>query len=251
MQSEILNAAIIIIGNEILSGKTQDQNIQFLALELGELGIRLREIRVIPDLEDEIITTVNTLREKYTYVFTTGGIGPTHDDITAEAIAKAFNDQYILHNEAKEIIEKYLADHNREAAEGHMRMAHMPKTAVPLLNRETGAPGFKVDNVFVMAGVPYIMQAMFQEAKNFLKAGKPIISRSIDVYVSENIIAVGFSALQDKYPQIEMGSYPFRRRDRWGTSLALRGDDPELIEQALSELYQFLASVTQDDNVTK
>ena len=102
-----------------------------------------------------------------------------------------------------------------------------------------------------MAGVPYIMQAMFKEAKKFLKTGKPIISRSIDVYVSESLIAAGFSALQDKYPQIEMGSYPFRRRDRWGTTLALRGDDPELIEQALSELYQFLASVTQSDNVTK
>ena len=248
MQSEILSAAIIIIGNEILSGKTQDQNIQFIALELGELGIRLR---VIPDLEDEIINTVNSLREKYTYVFTTGGIGPTHDDITAEAIAKAFNDEYVLHNEAKDIIEKYLADNNRRVSEGYMRMAHMPKNALPLLNRETGAPGFKVDNVFVMAGVPYIMQAMFKEAKKFLKTGKPIISRSIDVYVSESLIAAGFSALQDKYPQIEMGSYPFRRRDRWGTTLALRGDDPELIEQALSELYQFLASVTQSDNVTK
>jgi molybdenum cofactor synthesis domain-containing protein len=254
MQSEILSAAIIIIGNEILSGKTQDQNIQFIALELSDLGIKLKEIRVIPDLEDDIIASINLLRVKYTYVFTTGGIGPTHDDITAKTIAKAFNDEFILHDQAKEIIEQHLAKINRAAISGHngyMRMAHMPKNAVPLLNRETGAPGFKLANVFVMAGVPYIMRAMFEEAKKFLKKANPIISKAVDVYLSEDAIAAEFSELQDKYPQIEMGSYPFKQENIWGTSLVLRGDNLELIEKALAELHQFLALISQDYYVAK
>ena len=243
MQSEILTAAIIIIGNEILSGKTQDVNIQFIAKELSNLGIRLKEVRVVADVEEDIIEAVNGLRAKYSYIFTTGGIGPTHDDITAKTIAKAFEDEYILHPQAKEIIEKHVISANRDINEGHIRMAHMPKKSVPLLNRETGAPGFKLENVFVMAGVPYIMQAMFLEAKKYLKQAKPIISKSIDIYISESAIAIPFSNLQDKYPNIEMGSYPFKEGERWGTSLVLRGNDPELIDKVMNELLEILEIV--------
>lgn len=251
MQSEMLTAAIIIIGNEILSGKTQDQNIQFIALELGNLGIKLKEVRVIPDIEEEIITIVNALRKKHTYIFTTGGIGPTHDDITAESISKAFNDKYILHPEAKNIIDNHLSSRGRESNQGHLRMAHMPKSATPLLNRETGAPGFKVENVFVMAGVPYIMRAMFEEAKKFLNRSNPIISKSIETFLNESNIASDFSRLQDKYPEIEMGSYPSLKDGRWSTSLVLRGNDSKMLEQALGELEQLLFSITQEQNVTK
>ncbi len=243
MESEIITAGIVIIGNEILSGKTQDLNIQFLANELGKLGIRLKEVRVIPDIENDIIETVNLLRKKYTYLFTTGGIGPTHDDITSKTIAKAFNDEFILHPEAKKLIEQYMVEHNREMRPDHLRMACIPKSATLLLNHETGAPGFKIENVFVMAGVPYIMQSIFMEAKKFLKQSKPIISRSIEICIAEGVIAEEFSRLQNKYPEIEMGSYPFKTDDRWMTNLVLRGDNQEMINVAMLELEAIVAKL--------
>jgi molybdenum cofactor synthesis domain-containing protein len=243
MNSKNITASIIIIGNEILSGKTQDLNIQFIAQELGTLGIKLKEVRVIPDTEEDIITTVNILRAKYSYVFTTGGIGPTHDDITSESVAKAFNDEYILNPNAKTEIEKYLVKSKRDLRPDHLRMAYMPKSATILLNYETGAPGFKIENVFVMAGVPYIMKSIFIEAKKFLKQGKPIISKSVEAYISEGSIATEFGNLQNKYPSIEMGSYPFKKDERWGTTLVLRGDNTELIDQVMIELLDIIAAV--------
>lgn len=242
---ENLNAAIIIIGNEILSGKTQDLNIQFIAGELGKIGIRLKEVRVVPDIEDDIIEAVNALRVKYTYVFTTGGIGPTHDDITANSIAKAFNKKYILNLEAKAIIEQYLIATHKEVRLDHIRMAYMPESAVLLLNHETGAPGFKIENVFVMAGVPYIMQSIFMEAKKFLKIGKAIISKSIDIDISEGVIAEQFSDLQNEYPHVEMGSYPFKHDGRWGTSLVLRSDNEALIDKAMVQLKKIIENVSK------
>jgi molybdenum cofactor synthesis domain-containing protein len=240
MPSYAPSAAIIIIGNEILSGKTQDLNIQFIALELGKIGVRLKEVRVVPDIEDDIIAAVNTLRVKYTYVFTTGGIGPTHDDITSETIAKAFNKKYVLNLQAKSKIEEYLLARESEIRPDHIRMAYMPESAELLLNYETGAPGFKIENVFVMAGVPYIMQPIFMEAKQFLSIGCPIISKSIEVYISEGSIAKEFSDLQNKYPNIEMGSYPFKEQGQWGTSLVLRGDKEELIDEAMIDLKKII-----------
>jgi molybdenum cofactor synthesis domain-containing protein len=245
MQSEIITSAIIIIGNEILSGKTQDLNTQFLATELSALGIRLKEVRVIPDVEEDIIKTVNSLRKKHTYVFTTGGIGPTHDDITSKTIAKAFNDEFLLNEDAKKIIEQHLNEKHMEIREDHIRMAYIPKSATLLLNQTTGAPGFKIDNVFVMAGVPYIMQSIFVEAKKFLKTGKPIISKSIDAYVAEGSIAADFNNLQNKYPQIEMGSYPSKIENKWKTSLVLRGDNIELIDKAMIELKEIVKNVSK------
>ena len=246
MQSENLDAIIIIIGNEILSGKTQDLNVQFLALELAGMGIRLKEVRIIPDLEDDIITNVNLLRKKYNYVFTTGGIGPTHDDITSKTIAKAFGVKYSLNLSAKKLIEEHLTKCKREVGPDHIRMAYIPESAELLLNEETGAPGFKIDNVFVMAGVPYIMQSIFKEAKKHLKKGKPIISESIEIFISEGSIAKDFGLLQNKYPSIEMGSYPFIKEGQWSTSLVLRGDDPELIKKAMQELLKIVEKITHN-----
>ena len=245
MKSDKLTAAIIIIGNEILSGKTQDLNVQFIATELSDLGIVLKEVRVVLDIEVDIIAAVNSLRTKYSYIFTTGGIGPTHDDITAKTIAKAFGEEYLLNEKAKAVLEKYLFTQQKMLQPSHISMAHMPESAEILLNYETAAPGFKIDNVFVMAGVPYIMQSIFQEAKKFLKIGKPIISKTIEANISESIIAEPFSELQDKYPQIEMGSYPFKKENSWKTNLVLRGDNSELIEKVMIELEEVIKNVSK------
>lgn len=236
MQSENLDAGIVIIGNEILSGKTQDINVKFIATELADLGIRLKEVRVVADIEEDIIAAINALRTKYTYVFTTGGIGPTHDDITSQTIAKAFDDEFVLHEQAKQMMEDHANKHNKILKPEHYRMCYMPKNAIPLLNRETGAPGFKLANVFVMAGVPSIMQAMFSEAKKHLKKADPIISKSIETTLSESLIAEDFRALQNEYPHIEMGSYPHCIDGKWSTTLSLRGNDIKLIEEALHKL---------------
>ncbi len=241
MQSETLTAAIIIIGNEILSGKTQDLNVQFLALELAEIGIRLKEVRIVPDIEEDIILALNDLRKKYTYIFTTGGIGPTHDDITAETVAKAFNKNFILNEEAKKAIEQHLRDLDKIVRPDHIKMACMPESAELLLNKLTGAPGFKIENVFVMAGVPYIMQSIFAEAKKHLKTGLPIVSLSIDTHLSEGIIASSFRDLQNKYPEIEMGSYPFQELEKWRTTLVLRGSNGKLLQNVMNELKEVLA----------
>lgn len=239
MQSE--TAAIIIIGNEILSGKTQDININYIANQLSNLGVALREVRVIPDEQQMIISVVNQLRNIYDYVFTTGGIGPTHDDITSESVAKAFNDEYTLNQKALEQMQEFMKRNCREYKDTYTRMAYMPKSAIMLLNRETGAPGFKIENVFVMAGVPFIMQAMFDEAKKFIKPAPAIISKSIDTYLSESAIAEDFKNLQYKYPSIEMGSYPYKDEDnKWGTKLSLRGNQVDIIDKALEELAEIL-----------
>lgn len=236
-----ITAAIIIIGNEILSGKTQDANTQFLATELAKLGIHLKEVRIIADIEQDIIEAVNFLCKKYTYVFSTGGIGPTHDDITAASVAKAFAKEYKLNEKAKTIIEQHIKSLKREVRPDHLRMAYMPESAEMLLNHETGAPGFKIENLFVMAGVPYIMQSIFQEAKKFLKSAKPIISKSIDAMISEGSIAKQFGALQAQYPQIEMGSYPFKcANGSWGTNLCLRGTDEQLLDKLIFKLEQII-----------
>lgn len=245
MQSENISAAIIIIGNEILSGKVQDQNIQYIATELGQLGIRLKEVRVVADIEIEIIEAVNILRKKYTYVFTTGGIGPTHDDITAESIAKAFLKKNQLSLVAKEMIEQHVISVGKELREDHLRMAYMPETAELLLNSETGAPGFKIENVFVMAGVPYIMRSIFQEAKKHLKTSRPFISKSIVTSVAEGVFAKQFGELQIKYPSIEMGSYPEKLDSGWQATLVLRGDDENLLDEAMLHLNRIIKNATK------
>lgn len=233
-----ITACLIIIGNEILSGRTQDKNIQFLATRLNESGIVLKEVRVIPDDEPTIIDTVNSMRALHDYAFTTGGIGPTHDDITSEAIAKAFNTKLTLHPEALKRLLKHYAE--GDLNEARKKMAYVPEGATLIDNPVSSAPGFQMDNVYVMAGVPRIMQAMFDGIKHQLKGGDIIESRQLSVYLPEGKIAQGFSDLQNNYPEIEMGSYPFIRQDRLGTSLVLRGSDIPQLEKAFAGLEEFI-----------
>ena len=229
-----VTACLIIIGNESLSGRTQDANLAFLAERLGEWGIRLREARVVPDEEGEIIAAVNQCRAKYDYVFTTGGIGPTHDDITAEAIAKAFGRELIRHPEAEAILRgHYKKDDLNEA---RMKMANTPEGASLIENPVSRAPGFQVENVFVMAGIPSIMQAMVLSLRHKLVGGRPVLSRAIGCNLVEGALADGLGRLQERYRDFDIGSYPFYRLGRFGVSVVLRGTDADRLEAATGEV---------------
>ncbi len=234
MKKEKVTAALIIIGDEILSGRTQDLNLNFLAKNLAEIGINLREVRVVPDIEEEIVDAVNAVRKKFDYVFTSGGIGPTHDDITSESIAKAFGDHIVKNQEAAEILVKYYGEGN--VNEARMKMATLPSRSSLLDNPVSSAPGFRIENVFVMAGIPKIFQAMFAAAKKELIGGKTTKSLEIKISLTESIIAKDFADLQKKYPQVVMGSYPFDG----GTSLVFRSMDYEALEKAKSEMETIL-----------
>ncbi len=227
-------ACIVIIGNEILSGRTQDANVQYLAKKLGEWGVRLREGRIIPDIEETIVATIDECRAKFDYVFTTGGIGPTHDDITAEAIAKAFKVKLVKDEDSFQRMGAHYKP--GEFNEARQKMCYVPEGSIIIANAVSIAPGFQIGNVFVLAGVPSIMRAMVDTLQNRLVGGKPVLARSIGVFLGEGVIAAGFAALQRKYPAIDMGSYPFYRGGRFGTSLVLRGTDAAEIEQAGAEL---------------
>ncbi len=229
-----ITAAIMITGNEILSGRTQDKNVNYIAKELSSMGIELLEVRIIADIKEMIVDTVNELRKKYTYVFSTGGIGPTHDDITAECIAEAFGVKNVLNNDAFMILEKYYGKEN--LTEGRLRMAHIPETAGLIENSASGAPGFYIENVYVLAGVPYIMQAMFNSLKPTLTRGEEFISKTLEVKLPESYIANVFADLQKEYPDIKMGSYPFQDGKIWGTHLVLRGTNIVEIEKAYNKL---------------
>ena len=229
-----MKASLIIIGNEILSGRTQDKNLSYLANWLNEIGIQLSEVRVIRDNEDEIIDTVNTLRKKYDYVFTTGGIGPTHDDITSESIAKAFGVPLEINPDALGILREYYKD--SELTEARMKMTKIPKEAELVENPVSKAPGFKIDNVFVMAGIPKIMQGMLEGAKSHLSGGKPVQSDSIDVFMPESFIAEELSNLQNKFKDVEIGSYPFVKDGKYGTSLVMRSSDKAKLSDCRSQM---------------
>ena len=202
--SKEFTSAILIIGNEILSGRTVDKNTSFIAKWLGDLGISVEEVKIIPDKEDVIIASLNELRKKYQYVFTTGGIGPTHDDITSESVAKAFGKKYNYNKEAYAILEKYYA--NSEFNEGRKKMAKMPEDATLIYNEQGSAPAFSLENVFVLPGIPSYVELMLPQLKEVLISGKKIISVSYDAKVRESSIAVELSSIQDKYPDIDIGS---------------------------------------------
>ncbi len=232
--SPVVTAAVLIIGNEILSGRTRDVNLPFLAEQLNAAGVRLREARVVADAEADIVRAVNECRARYDHVFTTGGIGPTHDDITAQCVAKAFGVPLVLHAEAAALLERhYGSEHLNEA---RLRMAHTPEGARLIENPVSIAPGFQIGNVYVLAGVPAIMQAMFDGLKGQLRGGAPMRSRTVSVHLPEGIIAKGLGALQDRYPDLEIGSYPSFRQGRYGTSLVLRGTEEARIAAAEGEL---------------
>ncbi|MBC7636231.1 MAG: competence/damage-inducible protein A [Acetobacteraceae bacterium] len=228
-------ACLLVIGNEVLSGRTQDANIKFLAIGLGEIGIPLREVRVIPDVRDTIITVVNEVRAKFDHVFTTGGIGPTHDDITSECIAAAFGVPWEPHPEAWARMEASYKPGEFNAA--RQRMGTMPKGASLINNAVSIAPGFTMGNVHVMAGVPRIMQAMFAVLAPTLKGGKPIISRAVyALRLAEGAIADGLGAIQDRYPGLDLGSYPYYRPSGNGVAIVAKGTDVAAAEAAITEV---------------
>ena len=233
-----MKAALIIIGNEILSGRTKDKNLAYLAEWLNEIGIQLYEVRVIRDDEKEIIDCVNLLRKKFNYVFTTGGIGPTHDDITTESIAKAFDVELETNPEALKILQGYYK--KGDLNEARLKMTLLPKGAQLVENPVTKAPGFKMDNVFVMAGIPSIMQGMLEGARVFLEIGTKMSSKSIDVFMPESFVATELSQIQDNYLNVEIGSYPFNKDGKFGTSLVMRSADLEALDRCEIEVAEMI-----------
>ena len=231
-------ASIIIIGNEILSGRTKDINTSTISLWLNSIGIKVQEVRVIPDIEKIIADTVNELRLKFNYVFTSGGIGPTHDDITAVSVSKAFDLNYEIHEEAFKILEKYYGA--GEFNEGRQRMVWMPSKANLILNPASGAPGFYVENVFCLPGVPSILQSMLPDLKNKLVGGNPIISRTISLRTIESEIAKPLKLIQDNNRDVDIGSYPFFRKGKIGVSIVLRSEDQSKIDVCSSQILIFV-----------
>ena len=233
-----VNAAILIIGNEILSGRTQDTNTSTLATWLNSIGVKVGEVRVIPDVEKTIIDILNLLRTTYDYVFTTGGIGPTHDDITAETVSKAFGLKYEIHKEAYKILETYYK--SGEFNEGRQKMVWMPENANLILNPTSGAPGFNIENVFCLPGVPSILKSMLGGLTNTIVGGEPILSHTISLRTVESEISVPLEKVQNKYKNLEIGSYPFFKQGKLGVSLVLRSDKIKLIEKCKKEIMTFI-----------
>ncbi|MBN8828365.1 MAG: competence/damage-inducible protein A [Sphingobacteriia bacterium] len=231
-------AAVIIIGNEILSGKIADKNVQFLASELNNKGIRLAEVRMIMDIEEDIVNTVNELRKKYDYVFTTGGIGPTHDDITAASMAKAFGRKLILDPRAYECLKRQYAED--QINEARIRMAYLPENSELIANPITHAPGFQVENVYVMAGVPRIAHAMFDSLKENLEGGEIIEATNVSTYLTEGIFAIELAKIQSKYSDVEIGSYPFVAEGKYGTSLVSRSANKDNLEAATNDIVNMI-----------
>jgi molybdenum cofactor synthesis domain-containing protein len=240
-----LKAALVIIGDEILSGRTQDTNTRWIAGKLGERGIALDEVRVVPDVQERIVEAVNAMRARNDYVFTTGGIGPTHDDITSESIAAAFGVAIGLHPEAVKMLEAHYHAKGMEVTEARKRMAMIPEGARLILNTVSGAPGFVIDNVHVMAGVPHIMQAMLEHVLPGLGQGAVVQSFSLDVQIPESELAGPFKALAARYPDISMGSYPFMRDGKWGATLVLRSTDEHDLARASEDLRAMIQALSR------
>jgi len=235
-------ACLLVIGNEVLSGRTQDANIRFLAVKLGELGIPLREVRVIPDVAATIVETVNATRAMFDYVFTTGGIGPTHDDITSECIAAAFGVPWEPHPEAWARMERSYKPGDFNAA--RQRMATMPRGATLIDNAMSVAPGFQIGNVYVMAGVPRVMQSMFEWLAPHLQGGPQIAQRAVHaIGLPEGVIAEGLAAIQARYPQLDLGSYPFYRPGGNGVTLVAKGPDVAAAETAIAEVTALISGL--------
>ena len=231
-------AGIVIIGNEILSGRTQDTNTSFIAEKLSSHGIVLKEVRIIPDIEDTIIETVNLLRGSYNYVFTTGGIGPTHDDITAESIAKAFGVELEVNSDAFRILEDHYG--LEKLTPPRAKMAQIPVGASLIPNPVSAAPGFRIENVFVFAGVPRIMQAMMEHVLIDLEGGDPVLSCSVSCSLPESEMAEDVGKLQNRYDNIEIGSYPHFRGGVLGLSIVLRSTDENTLTKACEELAEIV-----------
>jgi molybdenum cofactor synthesis domain-containing protein len=228
-------AAILVIGNEILSGSTQDANIAYIARHMGQRGIRIMEVRVVPDIPAAIIGAVNALRAAYTYVFTTGGIGPTHDDITADCVAEAFGVTIDVREDARSVLQAYYDAQGVEMNDARLRMARIPDGATLIDNPVSAAPGFKIGNVFVMAGVPKIMQSMLLHVDQMTEGGAPVLARTVACNQKEGDVANTLGAIQKKYADIDIGSYP-RNGQTPSLLLILRGTDENLLDAATAEV---------------
>jgi len=247
-----INSCIIIIGNEILSGRTKDLNTSALSKWLNSIGIIVGESRTIPDVEKIIVNTVKELKQKYDYVFTSGGIGPTHDDITAESLSKAFGLKYEIHKEAYKLLEKYYGV--EEFNEGRQKMAWMPSNANLILNPSSGAPGFFIENVFCLPGVPLILESMIPGLTNKLVGGDPILSKTISLNTIESEIAKSLKTVQEKNKDVDIGSYPFFRKGKIGVSIVLRSKDQSKIDICNLQILDFVKEkniviIERDENV--
>jgi molybdenum cofactor synthesis domain-containing protein len=228
-----VNASLLIIGDEILSGRTKDANLAYLAEWLNEVGIQLAEVRVVPDIEGEIAEAVNALRGKYDYLFTTGGIGPTHDDITVDSIAAAFGVPVVTHPEAYRMMEEYYgADKFTEARK---RMTRVPEGGELIDNPVSIAPGIRVENVFIMAGVPKIMQSMLEGIRPHLRTGRKVWTQSLCVHAAESKIAEELGSIQEANPEASIGSYPFYTKG-YGANIVIRSADKDALTKAMGEV---------------
>lgn len=235
-QKTIWTAAIAIIGDEILSGRTQDLNVAQIAKWLNVQGIRLSEVRIVPDVEDRIIEAVNALREQYDYLFTTGGIGPTHDDITVDAIAKALDVPVVIHPDARAMLERYYQDRGG-LNDGRLRMARVPDGASLIPNRLSGAPGIRISNVMIMAGIPHITAGMLDGLTGQLEGGDPVVSVTIGGYVPESEVAALLQETERANPGVQIGSYPFFKAGRVGANFVIRSTDEAQANAVSEELY--------------
>ena len=238
MKNTKVNAAILVIGNEILSGRTQDTNTSTLALWLNSIGVKVQEVRIVPDIEKRIVDTLNFLRKQNDYVFTTGGIGPTHDDITAKSVSKAFGIKYEIHKEAFKILEAYYKP--GEFNEGRQKMVWMPENANLILNPTSGAPGFNLENVFCLPGVPSILKSMLGGLTNKIVGGKPILSLTISLKTVESEIAESLKKVQTENNDVEIGSYPFFQAGKLGVSIVIRSEDQKKIDTCNSQILKFV-----------
>ncbi len=236
-----VTACVIIIGNEVLSGRTPDANLSFLGRALNDLGIRVMEARVIPDDVETIVSAVNDCRARFGYVFTTGGIGPTHDDITSFCIARAFGVPLERNAEAMAMLRLQYADDDLN--EARLKMADVPAGATLIENPVSRAPGFQIDNVFVLPGVPGILRAMFQGLRDRLRGGAPMVSRTVAAFTREGNVATGLAAVQERHANVEIGSYPFLRGDRLGVSIVLRSVDAGALEPAVADVQALFEAI--------
>jgi molybdenum cofactor synthesis domain-containing protein len=239
---DIVTAAVLVIGDEILSGRTRDENIGYIAAHLTRVGIRLQEVRVVADNEAAIVAAVNALRARYTYLITTGGIGPTHDDITADAVAKALGVSIDHHPRAVALLNAFFEKRGVEATPARMRMARIPHSAELIANAVSIAPGFMIGNVIVLAGVPDVMQVMLDDVTPRLRTGAQMLTATIKLFRAEGDVADIFATHQETFPDVAMGSYPSFSDGRISTQLVLRSTDSSLLERARASLEEKLAT---------
>lgn len=233
-------AALAVIGDEILSGRTQDRNVAQVATWLNEQGIRLAEVRIVPDDAAKIAETVNELRERHDYLFTTGGIGPTHDDITVDAIAAAFGVPVVVHPEARALLEDYYRDRPGGLNESRLRMARVPEGAELIFNPSTAAPGVKLGNVYILAGVPYIAASMLEALTGKLEGGRPMVSVTVGARAAESEVADLLRETEEAHPGVAIGSYPFFKDGRYGANFVIRSEDGELVRETGDDLAERL-----------